>query len=184
MSTSISIPSRNVAANYAASFRPVSVVPGFNQVKSDLAANYLMQVPMLKQQLEMEMANNALREAGSIERTRMNAANALDQLELGLKQEKLKALLGGMGSDGGLNTFDNSQLALEVNQAARMGEIDAATAAALQAQADREQRIRATANQVGAGTMQAPVQKTEVKYSDDFTKFVLGNLGLSTQTSK
>ena len=184
MSTSISIPSRNVAANYAASFRPVSVAPGFNQVKSDLAASYLMQVPMLKKQLEMEMANNALREVGSIERTRMNAENALDQLELGLKQEKLKALLGGMGGDGDLNTFDNSQLALEVNQAARMGEIDAATAAAQRAQIEREQRVSGAASQVGAGTMQAPVQKTEVTYSDDFTKFVLGKLGLSTQTSK
>ena len=139
---------------------------------------------MLKQHLEMEMANNALREAGSIERTRMNAANALDQLELGLKQEKLKALLGGMSGGGDLNSFDNNQLALEYNQALRMGEIDSATIAAQKAQIEREQRARDTANQVGAGTMQAPVQKTEVTYSDDFKKFVLGNLGLSTQTSK
>ena len=184
MAYGITIPGRSVAANYAASFRPVSTAPGFAQVKSDLAANYLMQVPMLKQQLEMEMANNALREAGSIERTRMNAANALDQLELGLKQEKLKALLGGMGGGGDLNSFDNNQLALEYNQALRMGEIDSATIAAQKAQIEREQRVRDAANQVGAGTMHAPVQKTEVTYSDDFKKFVLGNLGLSTQTSK
>lgn len=184
MAYGISIPGRSVASNYAASFRPVTAAPGFSQVKSDLVANYLMQVPMLKQQLEMEMANNALREAGSIKRTKLNAENALDQLELGLKQEKLKALLGGMGDGGGLNTFDNNQLALEYNQAVRMGEIDSATAAAQQAQIDREQRASDVASQVGAGTMQAPVQKTEVTYSDDFKKFVLGNLGLSTQTSK
>ena len=184
MAYGITIPGRSVAANYAASFRPVSIAPGFSQVKSDLAANYLMQVPMLKQQLEMEMANNALREAGSIERTRMNAANALDQLELGLKQEKLKALLGGGGDSGGLNTFDNNQLALEYNQAVRMGEIDSATKAVQKAQVEREQRASGAASQVGTGTMQAPIQKTEVKYSDDFKNFVLGNLGLSTQTSK
>jgi len=184
MAFGITIPGRSVAANYAASFRPVSIAPGFSQVKSDLAANYLMQVPMLKQQLEMEMANNALREAGSIERTRMNAANALDQLELGLKQEKMKALLGGIGGGDGLNAFDDNQLRLEINQASRMGEIDAATIAAQRAQIEREQRVGNPASQVGTGTMQAPVQKTEVKYSDDFTKFVLGNLGLSTQTSQ
>ena len=184
MAYGITIPGRSVAANYAASFRPVSIAPGFSQVKSDLAANYLMQVPMLKQQLEMEMANNALREAGSIERTRMNAENALDQLELGLKQEKLKALLGGGGDSGGLNTFDNNQLALEYNQAVRMGEIDSATKAVQKAQVEREQRASGAASQVGTGTMQAPIQKTEVTYSDDFKKFVLQKLGLSNQTSK
>ena len=89
-----------------------------------------------------------------------------------------------MGGGGDLNSFDNNQLALEYNQAVRMGEIDSATQAAQQAQVDREQRASGAASQVGTGTMQAPIQKTEVKYSDDFTKFVLGNLGLSTQTSK
>jgi hypothetical protein len=68
MAFGISIPGRNVAANYAANFRPVSPVPGFSQVKSDLAANYLMQVPMLRQQMEMDMAKNALQEAASIKR--------------------------------------------------------------------------------------------------------------------
>ena len=62
MAYGISIPGRNVASNYAASFRPVSVVPGFSQVKSDLAANYLMKVPMLRQQLEMDMAKTGFAE--------------------------------------------------------------------------------------------------------------------------
>ena len=45
-----------------------------------------------------------------------------------------------MGGGGDLNSFDNNQLALEYNQAVRMGEIDSATQAAQQAQVDREQR--------------------------------------------
>ena len=96
MSTSISIPSRNVAANYAASFRPVAPAPGFNQVKSDLAANYLMQVPMLRQQMEMEMASTALQEAASIERLDKKLAveksMADDLLDLTKKQGILEAL--------------------------------------------------------------------------------------------
>ncbi len=68
MAYGISIPGRSVASNYAASFRPVAPAPGFSQVKSDLAANYLMQVPMLRQQMEMEMASTALQEAASLER--------------------------------------------------------------------------------------------------------------------
>ena len=51
-----------------------------------------MQVPMLKQQLEMEMANNALR-SWINQANQVESENALDQLELGLKQEKLKACL-------------------------------------------------------------------------------------------
>lgn len=96
MSTSISIPSRNVAANYAASFRPVSVAPGFSQVKSDLAANYLMQVPMLRQQMEMDMAKTALQESASLERLEKKLAveksMADDLLDLTKKQSILKML--------------------------------------------------------------------------------------------
>ena len=96
MSTSISIPSRNVAANYAASFRPVSVAPGFSQVKSDLAANYLMQVPMLRQQMEMDMAKTALQESASLERLEKKLAVEKsmkdDLLDLTKKQSILKML--------------------------------------------------------------------------------------------
>ena len=97
MATSISIPSRNVAANYAASFRPVQAAPGFNQVKSDLAANYLMQIPMLRQQMEMELVNAALQEAGSIKRTQMNVEGTLDLEKMRNKQALLKNLLAESG---------------------------------------------------------------------------------------
>jgi len=93
MAFGITIPGRSVASNYAANFRPVAAAPGFNQVKSDLATNYLMQVPMLKQRLEMEMANQALKEIGSIKRTEMNVDSAMDQLDQQRKNEILGAIL-------------------------------------------------------------------------------------------
>ena len=103
MAYGITIPGRSVASNYAASFRPVSIAPGFNQVKSDLAANYLMQVPMLKQQLEMELANSALKEIGSIKRTEMNIDSAMDQLEQQRKNEILGAILKSDSSGSSMN---------------------------------------------------------------------------------
>lgn len=103
MAYGITIPGRSVASNYAASFRPVTAVPGFSQVKSDLVANYLMQVPMLKQQLEMEMANNALKEIGSIKRTEMNIDSAMDQLEQQRKNEILGAILKSDSSGSGMD---------------------------------------------------------------------------------
>ena len=103
MATPITIPGRSVASNYAASFRPVSIVPGFNQVKSDLAANYLMQVPMLKQQLEMEMANAALKEIGSIKRTEMNIDSAMDQLDQQRKNAILAEILKSDSSGSGMD---------------------------------------------------------------------------------
>ena len=106
MAYGISIPGRSVAANYAASFRPVSVAPGFNQVKSDLAANYLMQIPMLKQQLEMEMANAALQEAGSIKRTQMNVEGTLDLQKERNKQALLKNLLAESGGGQEVSALD------------------------------------------------------------------------------
>lgn len=115
MAYGISIPGRNVAATYASTFRPVGVAPGFSQVKSELAANYLMQVPMLRQKLEMDMAKQALAEAGATERLDMK----LDaDLELAEKRDKVNKLLtiagmsggdeGGsqLGSLSGLNAFD------------------------------------------------------------------------------
>lgn len=106
MATSISIPSRNVAANYAASFRPVQAAPGFNQVKSDLAANYLMQIPMLRQQMEMELVNAALREAGSIKRTQMNVEGTLDLEKMRNKQALLKNLLAESGGGQEASALD------------------------------------------------------------------------------
>ena len=106
MAYGISIPGRSVAANYAASFRPVSFAPGFNQVKSDLAANYLMQIPMLKQQLEMEMANAALQEAGSIKRTQMNVEGTLDLQKMRNKQALLKNLLAESGGGQEASALD------------------------------------------------------------------------------
>ena len=109
MAYGITIPGRSVASNYAASFRPVTAVPGFSQVKSDLVANYLMQVPMLKQQLEMEMANNALKEIGSIKRTEMNIDSAMDQLEQQRKNEILGAILKSDSSGSGMDDLVNFQ---------------------------------------------------------------------------
>ena len=106
MAYGITIPGRSVAANYAASFRPVSVAPGFNQVKSDLAANYLMQIPMLKQQMEMELANAALQEAGSIKRTQMNVEGTLDLQKMRNKQALLKNLLAESGGGKEVSALD------------------------------------------------------------------------------
>ena len=106
MAYGISIPGRSVASNYAASFRPVTAVPGFSQVKSDLVANYLMQVPMLKQQLEMEMANAALQEAGSIKRTQMNVEGTLDLQKMKNKQALLKNLLAESGGGQEVSALD------------------------------------------------------------------------------
>ena len=115
MAYGISIPGRSVASNYAASFRPVGVAPGFSQVKSDLVANYLMQVPMLRQKLEMDMAKQALAEVGATKRL----DKKLDaEMELAEKRDKVNKLLtiagmsggdesgGGLGSLSGLNAFD------------------------------------------------------------------------------
>ena len=115
MAYGISIPGRSVASNYAASFRPVGVAPGFSQVKSDLVANYLMQVPMLRQKLEMDLAKQALAEVGATKRL----DKKLDaELELAAKRDKVNKLLtiagmsggdeggSGLGSLSGLNTFD------------------------------------------------------------------------------
>ena len=98
MAYGISIPGRSVASNYAASFRPVGVAPGFSQVKSDLAANYLMQVPMLRQELEMSLAKQALAEAGATERL----DKKLDaDMKIAEKRDKVNKLLTIAGMSGG-----------------------------------------------------------------------------------
>jgi len=99
MSTSISIPSRNVAANYAASFRPVSVAPGFSQVKSDLAANYLMQVPMLRQKMEMDLAKSALAQAATLEGLDRKIDAQKYALDLAVEQNKREAIMGMLGQE-------------------------------------------------------------------------------------
>lgn len=107
--------SPTVAANYTASFRPVAPAPGFSQVKSDLAANYLMQVPMLRQQMEMSMAKQALSEAGANIRNERNIDLRRDLADMELKRaekvdkiNKLVALaaMGGEKESGMLDSLN------------------------------------------------------------------------------
>ena len=58
---------------------------------------------MLKQQLEMELANAALKEIGSIKRTEMNIDSAMDQLEQQRKNEILGAILKSDSSGSGMD---------------------------------------------------------------------------------
>ena len=99
MAYGISIPGRSVASNYAASFRPVTTAPGFSQVKSDLVANYLMQVPMLRQQMEMNMAQAALKEAGSMNRLKEQLDAEKYAVDLAFKQNKRNKTLEMLGQD-------------------------------------------------------------------------------------
>ena len=99
MAYGISIPGRSVASNYAASFRPVTTAPGFSQVKSDLVANYLMQVPMLRQQMEMNMAQAALKEAGSMNRLKEQLDAEKYAVDLAFKQNKRNNTLAMLGQE-------------------------------------------------------------------------------------
>tara|TARA_R100000479_G_C6376504_1_gene199221 strand:+ start:371 stop:925 length:555 start_codon:yes stop_codon:yes gene_type:complete len=184
MAYGITIPGRSVAANYAASFRPVSTAPGFSQVKSDLAANYLMQIPMLKQQLEMQMARDALGEAASIERTRLNSDVAMARLANDMKARKLNSLLGG-GSGGDLNSFDANQQMMEIRSGGRMSQIDLATQQGINAILERERRVQDAAAGVGQGvSVTAPVQRTQVQ-GTDINQFILNELeALQKQQTK
>ena len=91
----------SVASNYAASFRPVGPAGGFEKVKSDLAADYLMRVPLLRQQMEMQMAREALAEKASIDRTKMNIEGQLELQEMVDKSNRRAAALEILGSDLG-----------------------------------------------------------------------------------
>ena len=91
----------SVASNYAASFRPVGPAGGFENVKSDLAADYLMRVPLLRQQMEMQMAREALAEKASIDRTKMNIDGQIELQEMADKQGRRAAALRMLGSDLG-----------------------------------------------------------------------------------
>jgi hypothetical protein len=129
MAYGISIPGRSVASNYAASFRPVGVAPGFSQVKSDLAANYLMQVPMLRQELEMSLAKQALAEAGATERLDRKLDADMKIAEKSDKVNKLLTIAGMSGGEGGSSSllsplnqqlqFENVQGSLEAIDDAR-----------------------------------------------------------------
>ena len=99
MAYGISIPGRSVASNYAASFRPVTTAPGFSQVKRDLAANYLMQVPMLRQKMEMEMAKDALSQAASLEGLDRRLDAEKYAVDLAFKQNKRNNTLAMLGQE-------------------------------------------------------------------------------------
>tara|TARA_B100001939_G_scaffold299037_1_gene274296 strand:+ start:724 stop:1308 length:585 start_codon:yes stop_codon:yes gene_type:complete len=99
MAYGISIPGRSVASNYAATFRPVTTAPGFSQVKSDLAANYLMQVPMLRQKMEMDMAKAALSQAASLEGLDRRLDAEKYAVDLAFKQNKRNNTLAMLGQE-------------------------------------------------------------------------------------
>lgn len=66
-----SLPSLSVSANYAANFAPVRKVEGFGEVKSDGAAEYLMQLPEKQFIAEVALAKQALAERGASIRNKM-----------------------------------------------------------------------------------------------------------------
>ena len=99
MAYGISIPGRSVASNYAASFSPVRAAPGFSQVKSDLVANYLMQVPMLRQELEMNLAKQALAEVGATKRLDKKLEADMKIAEKSDRVNKLMAIAGMSGGE-------------------------------------------------------------------------------------
>lgn len=102
----------SVASNYAASFRPMSPAPGFSQVKSDLAANYLMQVPMLRQQMEMSLAKQALAESGATDRMdmRLDAEKELFDKKLSAGKKAALLSLAAQGGSGGQSSRQSSKL--------------------------------------------------------------------------
>jgi hypothetical protein len=97
-----SLPSLGVAANYAASFRPPETVAGFSDVKSDIAAEYLMTLPQVQFEAEAELAKQALAERGATLRREMEVDYYKDRDARALKQSKAGALLSmlGAGSSG------------------------------------------------------------------------------------
>jgi hypothetical protein len=93
-----SLPSLGVAANYAASFRPVEKVDGFSDVKSDIAAEYLMKLPQVQFEAEAALAKQALAERGATLRREMEVDYYQDRDARALKQSKASALLGLLGA--------------------------------------------------------------------------------------
>lgn len=71
-----------VAESYLASFRPVTPVPGFETVLSNIGTQALGKIPGEKAALQAQLASTALQEIGAIERLQRNldavsAENAL-----------------------------------------------------------------------------------------------------------
>jgi hypothetical protein len=95
-----SLPSLGVAANYAASFRPVEKVDGFSDVKSDIAAEYLMKLPQVQFEAEAALAKQALAERGATLRREMEIDYYQDRDARALKQSKAGALLSMLGAGG------------------------------------------------------------------------------------
>lgn len=95
-----SLPSLSVSANYAANFQPVKKVEGFSDVKSDIAAEYLMQLPEKQFIAEMALAKQALAEKGANIRKEMEIEYYDRTREDANKRAKFNALssLGDIGS--------------------------------------------------------------------------------------
>ena len=111
----------SVASNYAASFRPVGPAGGFENVKSDLAADYLMRVPLLRQQMEMQMAREALAEKASIDRTKMNIDGQIELQEMADKRGRRAAALKMLGSDLGPQQDAMTELLNQATTAHNLG---------------------------------------------------------------
>lgn len=94
-----SLPSLSVSANYAANFQPAKKVEGFSDVKSDIAAEYLMQLPEKQFIAEMALAKQALAEKGANIRKEMEIEYYDRAREDSNKRAKFNALMG-MGDIG------------------------------------------------------------------------------------
>ena len=97
-----SLPSLGVAANYAATWRGPEKVDGFGAVKSDIAAENLMNLPQVQFAKEAELAKQALAERGEKLRREMEIDYYKYRDARALKQSKTAALLSmlGAGSSG------------------------------------------------------------------------------------
>jgi hypothetical protein len=90
-----SLPSTGgVAANYAASFRPVQPVPGFGNVQSDFAEAVLSQIPAQQFAAELSLAKDALDAQQIIKRERIAAENNLDRIKEQKRISKGEMLMG------------------------------------------------------------------------------------------
>lgn len=93
-----SLPSLGVAANYAASFRPPETVDGFSDVKSDIAAENLMNLPQVQFEAEAALAKQALAEQGETLRRKMDIDYYQDFYASALKRSKAATLLSMLGA--------------------------------------------------------------------------------------
>lgn len=98
-----SLPSLSVSANYAANFEPVKKVDGFSDVKSDVAAEYLMQLPEKQFIAEMALAKQALAEKGANIRKELEIDYYDRAREDANKRAKFNALMSMGDVAGGLD---------------------------------------------------------------------------------